>query len=211
MPEFAKIKKIVQKKSLKPKFFDLLNIQQIYKVSKKNNKIKKISIKQQYQNLKYFIEDYKAELDNFISDDIHENHFPNHFNDKAATIVVACNNQQHCEKFGNFDFEQSLINSLKENFKKAKNGHKNIIQKVYLITKLEKHTFPDENAFLQSLDNSLGVIIQKGFRKSFLIPDDWKKYKTKIDFVKNLKTQAGFSPDYWDESINIFYFKAVEI
>ena len=40
LPEFSKIKEIVQEKSLKPKFFDLLNNRQIYNISKKKNKIK---------------------------------------------------------------------------------------------------------------------------------------------------------------------------
>jgi len=43
------------------------------------------------------------------------------------------------------------------------------------------------------------------------MPDDWQHYKTKEEFVKDLKLKAGLSPDYWSEDINIFYFKAVEV
>jgi len=211
LPDFMKIKQIIKEKSLKPKFFDLLNYKQIKKISQNNEHRANLSIEQQFENLTDFVQMCNSELKKLILNYKNNQVNDQHFNDKAATMVLACDEKQNCKHFADFDFDKSLVQSLKHNLTKADKNLPNSQKRIFLLTKVEAHSFETQEKFLQNLNKNFGVIIQKGLRTNFLMPDDWQHYKTKEEFVKDLKLKAGLSPDYWSEDINIFYFKAVEV
>lgn len=211
LDDFSKIKELAKKLNLKPKFFDLLNYKQIKKISQKNEHTANLSVEQQFENLTDFVQVYDNKLKDFILNYKNNPVDEQHFNDKAATMVLACDDKQNCKHFADFEFDKSLVQSLKNNLTKADNNLPNSQKRIFLLTKVEEHSFETQEKFLQNLNKNFGVIIQKGLRTSFLMPDDWQQYKTKEDFVKALKLKAGLSPDYWSEDINIFYFKAVEV
>ena len=211
LPDFEKIRQIVKEKGFKPKAFDLSDYKQLKNIVERLEVPEEISLDEQYENLKNFVQDYKSELRDYV-ENYHKKDFNiNHFNDKAAVLIKGCDKENVCEYFGDFGFTKSLTNVLKYNLQIADEKFFDAEKKIFLLTKIQKQNFLSEKEFLQKLDNDTGVILQKGYRMGFLTPDDWQKYKTKEDFVTNLKIKAGFSPDYWNENIEIFYFKAVEI
>ena len=211
LTEFAKITDMAKEKNLKAKVFDMSDYKQLKKLIKPVENITDISIHQQYENLKSFRRDYEKELNDYISN--YNNLQPeiHHFHDKAATMIIACDEDKKCEEFWDFSFKKSLYNTLKHNLTLADKKLSNSDKKVFLLTHLEEQKFATEDDLLQNLDNTVGVILQNGFRTGFLMPHDWKEYQSKTEFIKKLKIKAGLSPDYWSDDITIFYFKAVEI
>jgi len=133
------------------------------------------------------------------------------YHDKASIIVSVCANDDECEEFGDFDFSESVLESISKNMIKADKKYPNIDKRVFLVTKLEKQNFNLEDDFINSLNPSLGVVMKKGLLTGVMLPIFWEKYATKKDFVNKLKIKSGINPDYWSKDIQIYYFKAVEI
>ena len=206
------IKKEAKLQNLRPQTFDILNIGSIYKLFKLPKKNTNLSLDEQKENLTAFITDYATELENFKNLKNVDIPLNNHFNDKASCVVLACQQDMGiCEEFGTFNFEKSLKNSLINNFKQANKKYPNFEKKIFLLTKLEKQNFKTEQEFFNSLNDSTGVFIQTGLRQAVMLPVFWKKYLNKQEFINDLKIKSGINPDYWNEDINIYYFKAVEV
>lgn len=210
--KFQTVKNYAKQHNLKPKTFDLLNIKKSYNILNSITEHKKLTLDEQQKNLANFIQDYNAELKNFIINPNEKSKLSKHFYDKASTVVLACNTDKSiCEDFGNFNFEKSLKSSLIQNLQQATEKHPNYEKKIYLLTKFEKQNFNNEEEFLNSLDTSLGVFIKIGLRQAIMLPFFWEQYNKKQEFINELKIKSGLNPDYWNDDINIYYFKAVEV
>ena len=206
--DYEKIKEFIKRHNLRPKTSDLLDTSHIKTVLDEKYKKKKYSLDEQYQNLESFAKDFNQELNKFKLNNNKE--YPPHFYDKASTLVYACDDMLKCKEFTDFSFNKSLIKSLSKNINNAqKEGYK--IKNIYLLTKLEKQNFKTEDELLNSLDTSIGVLIKNGILSGIMLPVFWKKYEDKNDFINQLKIKSGLNPDYFKDTMEIYYFKAVEI
>jgi len=61
--------------------------------------------------------------------------------------------------------------------------------------KLLKYSTVDD--LLEKLNESLGVVIEKGVNKATFLPQVWEDLPRKEDFLSQLCIKAGLSPDEW--------------
>lgn len=208
--EFEKIKTFVKKHNLIPATSDLLDLLQMKNVLKIKKNKKRNTLNNQYQNLKNFVQDYEQQLMTIISKNEQDTQYDKHFYDKAAVSVLTCNEDYNCKEYMDIDFNRPLLKSLTNTLNEAeKDNYKTL--KVFLLTKFEKQNFKTEEEFLNSLDKTIGVYIKRGMLSGIMLPYFWKKYKNNKDFVNQLKIKSGINPDYFNDDMQIYYFKAVEV
>lgn len=83
---------------------------------------------------------------------------------------------------------------------------------ILLITGFEQVKYKDEKDLLEKLNTGTdGVILRSGNRQAIFLPSKWQNYKTKQDFLNDLKFTAGLNPSYWSNQIKIYKFYTVEI
>lgn len=83
---------------------------------------------------------------------------------------------------------------------------------IQLVTDFEEVIYKDEKDLLKKLEKGKdGVILRSGDRQAIFLPDKWQDYKTKQEFLNDLKFTAGLNPSYWSNQIKIYKFYTVEI
>lgn len=84
--------------------------------------------------------------------------------------------------------------------------------RIILLTDYERVRYKNEEDLLNKLDSSQdGVVLRSGDRQARFLPEEWKKYKSKQEFLNALKFKAGLSPSYWSNRIKIYKFYIEEI
>ncbi len=210
LADFDIIKTFAKKHGLHPKTYDLADISQIRNIVAESSVKKQFSLEEQHQNLENFVKDFSTELKMLTAHKESKEKYPNNFYDKASVLVLACNDIYDCKEYADFEFKRSLIKSLKRTLHIVKKDNYQT-KKVFLLTKLEKQKFENEDELLNSLDTSTGVFIKRGEISAIMLPFFWGKYKNKQDFINQLKIKSGLTPDYFSNNLNIYYFKTVEI
>ena len=211
LPYFEQIKLFAKTNNLYPKVSDWLQFNKIKEVSTDNEHKISSTLDEQESSLKQFISDYNLELKSLITTGKvnYENIY--HMNDKASSLVIACNENDDCEEFVDFSFEKSVEASVLQTLSQANEKYPSWRKKVCLLTQLKRQQFTSEKEFLDNLDNSKGVVMKKGLLTGIMAPAYWNDDMSKQDFVKKLKIKSGINPDYWSNDIQIYFFKAVEI
>lgn len=209
--DFRQIKKLALENDLKPQVFDFLDTKPVKKIVEEKPEKNEYLLNEQHNNLQNFVRDYNVQLVNLIKDYKNYKITDTRLKDKGDSVVLACDKNNNCFEFGNFDFEQSIVKSIADNLSKADKTYPNLDKKVFLVTKPEKKIIFEEKDLYNTLDTDIGVILKKGNLISVMLPHFWKQFPDKKDFIRNLKIKAGMNPDYWSDDILIYYFKAVEV
>jgi len=55
-----------------------------------------------------------------------------------------------------------------------------------------------------------GLILEEGSRRGTFLPAVWRSLPSAVDFVTELKSKAGFPPDYWSGSIRTYRYTTEE-
>jgi len=77
-----------------------------------------------------------------------------------------------------------------------------------ILTKPEPMSFySEEDLFTQLHPNIDGLILQEGSQRGTFLPSVWESLPEPRDFLRQLKQKAGFSPDYWSDSIKVFRYE----
>lgn len=85
----------------------------------------------------------------------------------------------------------------------------NIVFEISLISDLKKMPYSDPADLLAKLDSSMGLMIKEGINKATFLPNMWKAYPDKKDFVSALNKEAGLKDDMWiRKPLDIYSFKA---
>jgi AmmeMemoRadiSam system protein A len=69
----------------------------------------------------------------------------------------------------------------------------------------------EQNALTQLRPGIDGVILQEGERRATFLPSVWKSLISPERFLSSLKEKAGFSADYWSETLRLFRYGCEEI
>ena len=208
LEDFEKIKNYAKTHKLYPKTFDMINYK---KINSDTVKKKAYTLDEQQKNLSSFVNNYRPALSAFIKNYSSLKGYDKRLNDKASSVVVVCDDNKICEEFTDLSFDKSVLKSISENLHQANKKYPDNNKKIFLLTKLEKHNFNSEKEFFEELNNSFGVIMEKGLLSGMMMPSYWDFYPDKKEFIKNLKIKSGINPDYWSNDIQIYFFKAVEI
>lgn len=66
----------------------------------------------------------------------------------------------------------------------------------------------DETELIKSLEPDRdGLILQDQNKSALFLPSVWSSLPNPTDFVRHLKTKAGWSPSYWSPSLKVFRFR----
>lgn len=85
----------------------------------------------------------------------------------------------------------------------------NIVFEISLISDLKKLFYSGPDDLLAKLDSSMGLVIKEGIHKASFLPNMWKAYADKKDFVSALCKDAGLSDDMWiRKQLDFYTFKA---
>jgi len=77
-----------------------------------------------------------------------------------------------------------------------------------ILTKPEPISFYSEEDLLRQIRPNIdGLILQEGNQRGTFLPSVWESLTEPGDFLRHLKQKAGFSPDYWSDSIKVFRYK----
>ena len=83
---------------------------------------------------------------------------------------------------------------------------------VSLLSGFEKISYTNEAEVLRKIKQGIdGIVIRDGNRQGVFLPSVWKQLPHKEEFFKQLKIKAGMNPNYWNNRINVYRFRTVEI
>lgn len=69
-------------------------------------------------------------------------------------------------------------------------------------------SFSSEQELLSQIQPGIdGLILQEGHRRGTFLPSVWGQLPDPKQFLKHLKQKAGFSPDYWSDSIQVLRYR----
>ncbi|MDO9163895.1 MAG: AmmeMemoRadiSam system protein A [Methylococcaceae bacterium] len=76
-----------------------------------------------------------------------------------------------------------------------------------ILSASEPMSFNSEQDLLSQLKPGIdGVILQEGQRRGTFLPSVWEQLPEPKQFLRHLKQKAGFSPDYWSDSLQVFRY-----
>jgi len=77
-----------------------------------------------------------------------------------------------------------------------------------ILTKPELISFYSEEDLLRQIRPNIdGLIMQEGNLRGTFLPSVWESLPEPSDFLRHLKTKAGFSADYWSDSVKVFRYE----
>lgn len=83
---------------------------------------------------------------------------------------------------------------------------------VSLLSGFEKISYANEAEVLRKIKPSIdGIVIRDGNRQGVFLPSVWRQIPQPDEFFKQLKIKAGMNPNYWNNRINVYRFRTVEI
>ena len=87
-----------------------------------------------------------------------------------------------------------------------------ITYSISLLTNFEKINYTNEQDVLKQIKAGKdGIVIRDGNRQGVFLPVVWTQLRDKTEFFKQLKIKAGMNPNYWNNGIKVYRFRAVEI
>ena len=110
---------------------------------------------------------------------------------------------------------QPLINDISEHAYAAafqdprfpalvNNEYEQLDFKISVLGSPKKINFIDEEDLLQQIRPNIdGLIIEHGYNRGTFLPSVWEQLPDKKDFLNHLKVKAGFTFDWWDNSVKI--------
>ncbi|MBQ8677085.1 MAG: AmmeMemoRadiSam system protein B [Alphaproteobacteria bacterium] len=138
---------------------------------------------------------------------------------RGASLITAYFSNNESLSFGSLvglkaiaaDISDNIYRLLMENEALKTKGGLDAIS-IELLTDLEEVEYDSlDDLLAQIIPHKDGVVIRSGEREGMLPPASWKNYKTKEEFLTNLKIKAGLSPTYWSDDVKIFRFRTVEV
>ena len=83
---------------------------------------------------------------------------------------------------------------------------------ISLLTNFERINYINEQDVLKQIKSGKdGIVIRDGNRQGVFLPAVWEQLRDKTEFFKQLKIKAGMNPNYWNNGIKVYRFRAVEI
>ena len=77
-----------------------------------------------------------------------------------------------------------------------------------ILTKPELISFYSEEDLLRQIRPNIdGLILQEGSQRGTFLPSVWESLPEPSDFLRHLKQKAGFSSDYWSDSVKVFRYE----
>ncbi|MGA1529843.1 MAG: AmmeMemoRadiSam system protein A [Kiritimatiellia bacterium] len=81
-----------------------------------------------------------------------------------------------------------------------------------VLTPPEPMIINDEDDLVRQLRPGVdGLILEKGSRRATFLPSVWEDLPDPRSFIRQLKLKAGWSPDYWSDSIMCSRYQTVHI
>ncbi len=76
-----------------------------------------------------------------------------------------------------------------------------------ILTPSEPITFSSEQDLLNQIQPHIdGLILQDGSQRGTFLPSVWEQLPEPKQFLRHLKQKAGFSPDYWSETLKVYRY-----
>jgi len=76
-----------------------------------------------------------------------------------------------------------------------------------VLTPAQAMTVSDENDLLRQLRKGIdGLILQDGPNRATFLPSVWQQLPDKLLFLHHLKQKAGFSENYWSDTIKFWRY-----
>jgi len=159
----------------------------------------------------YFVAGKKIEVD--------EKEVPAHFLEKRATFVTLIVDGQLHGCIGNilpkFQLYKDVVNNtLSAAFSDPRfpqltyKEMKRLKIEISILTVPKRIMFDDIPDLLKKIKTDYGIILQAGFFQATFLPDVWKDFPKKEDFLINLSLKAGLSPNAWkNEGVEYFLYK----
>lgn len=211
---------VAKQLNLRPRVLNLKYKLPVLPEQKNNTDASELTLDKQEANLQQFVSDYKNQLSILLNNILADKYdMPDyaastqHLFDKGAIQVLAIDKKDNKKyQFGSVDDDAALARAFINGFSAAKDEKPEAEYKFYVLTKFVKKRYADEKDFLSEINEGTdGIMLVNGYRKAMFLPYFWNEYPDKHQFIKNLKINAGLSPDYWSKKIKIFYFRAVEV
>ena len=149
--------------------------------------------------------------------------FPEDIFDKGAVFVTLKKNGELRGCIGSILPTMSVAQNIADNAYAAALSDKRflpveekelpeITYSIALLTNFEKVEYKSEQDVLNKIKAGIdGLVIRDGDRQGVFLPAVWKELPDKNNFFKHLKIKAGMNPNYWNNRINVYRFRTVEV
>lgn len=212
------------------KFFDDWDFYTAYE--KESNKGR---LERETQNLSSFVSLYKEHLIHIAQTALDKathngreyspskRSFPEDIFDKGATYIILHKNGAPRGLSGSILPISSVAQNIADNTYRAATGENGFPKltpeelseieiTIYLLSNFEKISYENERDLLNKINSNLdGLVIRDGNRQGVSMPYEWKETQDVTSFFKKLKIKAGMNPNYWNNRINVYRFRTVEI
>ncbi|MFI3242323.1 MAG: AMMECR1 domain-containing protein [Alphaproteobacteria bacterium] len=166
-------------------------------------------------NINNFIKDYNQELNNIIEQSFFEEikplrvskkDYPLSLFDKGNSFV-SDGKIEVGSLNANIGIAQDIANNIFHAKKQGLNEHNFTVE---ILTKIQPITYTSQDELYNQITKKTnGVALRDGYRQAVFLPKMWNKYKTKEEFIKELKLKAKLSPDYNSNKIKFYKFESV--
>lgn len=83
---------------------------------------------------------------------------------------------------------------------------------ISILSPAEAMTFRSESDLLSQLRPNIdGLIIKEGSQRATFLPSVWESLDTPEQFLRHLKLKAGFSADYWSDTLQAYRYTSESI
>ena len=83
---------------------------------------------------------------------------------------------------------------------------------VSILTTPRRILFNGEEDLLNQITPNLdGIIIKDGDKQAVYLPSVWEVLPEKQEFLNTLKVKAGFTPDYFSNTLEAYRFETIYI
>jgi uncharacterized protein len=146
---------------------------------------------------------------------ININDYPENLRQKTATFVTLKINRQLRGCIGTLEAYQPLVLDVIYNAYQAAFGDPRFLpltkeefswlqKSISILSLPEKVNFTSENDLLTKIRPGIdGLILSDHGQRGTFLPSVWEELKDPKMFLAHLKMKAGFSPDYWSDTISI--------
>ena len=149
--------------------------------------------------------------------------YPQIFNQFGACFVTLEEDQQLRGCIGSIIAYRPLIEDITEHTKDAafndsrfmpleQNELQHLEYSVSLLSTPTKVFFENEQDLLNKIvQNKDGIIIKDKGKTGVYLPVVWEQFQKKQDFLNSLKVKAGFTEDYFSNTLEAYKFEATSI